>query len=82
MAVSFQSTSEAREKSMKKMGNPKCSLYPGRKWGKITSTALFKETEQLHDYSEAQRRVAKDVELSWAPEKVDWIAKEIYDQDY
>lgn len=42
----------------------------------------FKETEQLHGYTEAQRRVVKDVELSWAPEKVDWIAKEIYDQDY
>lgn len=45
-------------------------------------TALFKETEQLHGYSNAQRKVVKDVELSWAPEKVDWIAKEIYDQDY
>lgn len=33
-------------------------------------------------HSEAQRRAVKDVELSSAPEKVDWIAKEIYDQDY
>lgn len=49
---------------------------------KKTSTALAEETEQLHGYAEAQRRVVKDVELSWAPEKVDWIAKEIYDQDY
>lgn len=52
------------------------------KMSKKTSTALYKETERLHGYSEAQRRVVKDVELSWAPEKVDWIAKEIYDQDY
>lgn len=33
-------------------------------------------------HTEAQRRAVKDVELSWAPEKADWIAKEIYDQDY
>lgn len=78
----FKVHRKLEKRAWKKWGIQEYSIYPGRKWGKITSTALFKETEQLHGYSKAQRRVVKDVELSWAPEKMDWIAKEIYDQDY
>lgn len=89
MSVSLQSTSWNRKKehqtNKSKRGEDgirEYSLYPERKWGKWTSTSAFKKMEQLHGYSKTQGRVVKDVELSWAPEKADWIAKQIYDQDY
>lgn len=52
------------EKRALKIGKSTVFILLQEKTSKKNSTALVKETEQLHGYTEAQRRVVKDVELS------------------